>query len=63
MPQRVDVPIPVPCHAPAVDRPVWATETLPTGAGIWEQVQALLAERQQRIAYEEKLEAAAKACQ
>lgn len=61
--ERVEVPVPVPCRVAVPDHPVFATEGLPASAGIWEQAKALLAERQQRIAYEAKLEAAAKACQ
>lgn len=63
LPQRVEVPVPVPCRVTVPTKPVWATDTLPPGAGLYERVRALLAERQQRIGYETELEAATKACQ
>ena len=62
-PQKVEVPVPIPCHVKVPDRPVWATDTLPPGAGLYDKVKALLAERLQRISYETELEAAAKSCQ
>lgn len=63
MPRRVEVPVPVQCRVKQPDKPVWATEALPPGSGLYEKVRALLAEREQRIAYEVALEAAAKACE
>jgi hypothetical protein len=63
MPQRIEVPVPVQCHVKAPDKPVWATDALQTGSGLYEKVRALLAEREQRIAYETQLEAASKACE
>lgn len=62
-PQRVLVPVSVPCKVDAPKPPVWATGSLRAESGIWEQVKALLAERQQRIGYEKQLEAAIAACQ
>ena len=47
----------------SVARPAFAVDALSIGAGIWEQMSALRAERIQRIGYETELEAAVKACQ
>jgi hypothetical protein len=63
MPSAVNIPVAVPCKVTLPAAPVWATETLLPDAGIWPQVQALLAERQQRIGYIIQLEAAARSCQ
>lgn len=61
--QEVKIPVPVPCKTPPIERPVFAVDTLPIGAEIWDQMRALRAERQQRIGYEIELEAAVSACQ
>lgn len=61
--QEVKVPVPVPCKVEAPLRPALAVDGLPVGAGIWEQMKALRAERKQRQGYEAELEAAVKACQ
>lgn len=63
LPQRVEVPISVPCRVKLPERPLWATEALPAGASFWDMAKAALAELKQRQGYETKLEAAAKACQ
>lgn len=60
---EVGIPVPVPCHAPVVEKPAFAVEALAIGAIILDQVKALLAERRQRQAYEAELEVAVKACQ
>jgi len=60
---EVHIPVSVPCHAPAVEKPAFAVAALTIGAAILDQVTALLAERRQRQAYEAELEAAVKACQ
>lgn len=60
---RVDVPVLVPCRAPVVEKPAWATTTLKPSDDLQTKVRALLAERLQRIGYERKLEAAVQACQ
>lgn len=62
-PQRVEVAVPVPCRVEVPPEPVWATAALAADADIWDQVKALLAERRQRIGYEDQLLAAARACQ
>ena len=62
VPERVLVPIPVLCVAVIPDEPEWATDALPVAAPLWDLVRALLAERQQRIGYEEQLRAALEAC-
>ncbi|HDR9003071.1 TPA: hypothetical protein QDA99_006566 [Burkholderia vietnamiensis] len=55
-------PVPVPCDAPAVDKPSFAFDSLALGADIYTQTATLLADRSQRIGYETKLEAANAAC-
>lgn len=62
LPERVEIPVPVPCRVTLPAAPAWATESLADDAGIWEQVRALLAERRQRIGFETQLRAAATAC-
>ncbi|ORE32534.1 hypothetical protein [Pseudomonas aeruginosa] len=60
---RVDVPIAVPCRAPAVEVPAWAAAGLRKGDDLQTKVRALLSERLQRIGYEAQLLAANQACQ
>lgn len=60
---RVEVPIAVPCRAPEVAVPAWATDSLKKEDGLEVKVRALLAERRQRIGYELLLVAALQACQ
>ncbi|HCI3974173.1 TPA: hypothetical protein NO321_002454 [Pseudomonas aeruginosa] len=60
---RVDVPVAVPCRAPAVEVPSWATAGLKKSDDIQTKVRALLAERLQRIGYEAQILAANQACQ
>ena len=62
-PEVVTVKVPVPCKAPKVERPAMEFDQLPADAGLDASVNALLIEREQREAYELKLEAAVKACQ
>ncbi|WP_444756772.1 hypothetical protein [Pseudomonas sp. A014] len=59
---RVEVPVQVPCRAPAVPVPVWATAGLKKSDTPETKVLALLAERRQRIGYERLLESAVGAC-
>ena len=60
---EVKVPVQVQCKVTPPERPLFAVDGLPIGSGIWEQMKALRAERQQRIGYEIELEATVKACQ
>ncbi|HGM4241772.1 TPA: hypothetical protein ACQRNH_000457 [Pseudomonas aeruginosa] len=60
---RVEVPIAMPCRAPAVEVPAWAAAGLRKGDDLQTKVRALLAERRQRIGYEAQLLAANRACQ
>lgn len=60
--ERVEVPVSVPCRAPAVERPALATDALPVEAGIWDQMRALRAERLQLRGYVMRLEAAVEGC-
>lgn len=59
---RVEVPVQVPCRAPEVAVPPWATAGLRKTDSLEVKVRALLAERRQRIGYERLLEAAASSC-
>lgn len=59
---RVEVPVQVPCRAPEVAVPVWATDGLRKTDDLETKVRALLAERLQRIGYEVLLEATVSAC-
>lgn len=59
---RVEVPVQVPCRAPVVPVPAWATGSLKKTNSLELKVRALLAERRQRIGYERQLEAAISAC-
>ncbi|TLP71332.1 hypothetical protein FEA48_21150 [Pseudomonas nitroreducens] len=59
---RVEVPVAVPCRAPAVEVPTWATASLQKGDSLQTKVRALLAELEQRKGYELQLVAAVKAC-
>jgi len=61
-PVEVRVPVPVPCRAPAVETPRFATADLRPADDLQTKVRALLAERQQRLAYETRLRAALDAC-
>lgn len=59
---RVEVPVQVPCRAPEVAVPTWATAGLSKTDSLEVKVRALLAERRQRIGYEKLLSAAVRAC-
>ncbi|MEN5036728.1 hypothetical protein [Pseudomonas sp. TWI929] len=59
---RVEVPVQVPCRAPQVDVPAWAAAGLRKSDSLEVKVRALLAERRQRIGYEQELAAASTAC-
>lgn len=59
---RVEVPVQVPCRAPVVPVPAWATDSLKKTDSLELKVRALLAERRQRIGYERLLLAANDAC-
>ncbi len=61
-PQEVKIPVAVPCKVPDVTIPAFAVDALDLGAGVWDQMAALRAERLQRKAYEAELEAALGAC-
>lgn len=62
-PKTVEVPVPVPCKVPQIEKPSFAVDGLPIGANIWDQMLALRAERKQRQGYELKLEATIQSCQ
>ncbi|MCJ1887434.1 hypothetical protein LNN38_21415 [Pseudomonas sp. LA21] len=60
---RVEVPVAVPCRAPEVQEPAWATAVLQKGDSLQTKVRALLAELEQRKGYEVQLRTAVQACQ
>lgn len=60
---RVEVPVQVPCRAPVVSVPTWATDSLKKTDSLELKVRALLAERRQRIGYERQLVTVVLACQ
>lgn len=62
VPVEVRTPVPVPCQAPAIDAPRFATTDLRPADDLQTKVRALLAERQQHLAYEARLRAALDAC-
>lgn len=62
VPQEVVKPVPVPCAAEQPPEPEWTTKSLVAADDIDTKVRALLAEREQRIGYEEKLRAAIEGC-
>ena len=59
----VDVPVSTPCIIQKIDTPDFAVDSLPVGSGIWAQMGALRADRLQREAYEQVLNAAIQECQ
>ncbi|TFF37442.1 hypothetical protein E3U47_17985 [Pseudomonas sp. RIT623] len=59
---RVEVPVQVSCRAPEVAVPPWAAAGLRKSDSLEVKVRALLAERRQRIGYENLLEAAVQSC-
>lgn len=61
-PVEVRVPVPVPCQTPSIEVPRFATADLRPADDLQTKVRALLAERQQHLAYETRLRAALDAC-
>lgn len=61
-PVAIRIPVPVPCRAPAIEPPRFATANLLPADDLQTKVRALLAERQQHLAYETRLRAALDAC-
>jgi hypothetical protein len=64
LPERVEIPVPVPClRADQVpQRPALATEQLRAGASVHEKTKALLAENRQLKAYVAEMEVALPLC-
>lgn len=64
LPQRVEIPVPVPClRADQVpQRPALATDALRTDANVYDKARAALAERQQLRGYVAELEAVIGPC-
>jgi hypothetical protein len=61
-PYPVKEPVPVPCAAEIPKEPEWATKGLRKADTLDDKTKALLAEREQRIGYEEKLKKATDGC-
>jgi len=59
----VEVPVPVPCRVPPIDRPPFAVDHVSPADDMVTINRALRAELEQRRGYEIKLEAGVKACQ
>ncbi len=59
---EVKVPVAVPCDPGTINAPAFAVDRLPIGSPIDKQMQALRAERHQRIGYEKELNAAIDSC-
>ncbi|WP_324727120.1 hypothetical protein [Pseudomonas chlororaphis] len=59
---RVGVPMQVPCRTQEVAVPPWAAAGLKKADSLELKVRALLAERRQRIGYEQQLLASANSC-
>lgn len=59
---RVEVPVQVPCRAPEVAVPTWATAGLRKTDSLEVKVRALIAERIQRIGFEKQLLASVESC-
>ncbi|TDS87838.1 hypothetical protein EDF78_11329 [Rahnella sp. BIGb0236] len=59
---EVKVPVQVPCDPGVINAPAFAVDRLPIGSSIDKQMQALRAERHQRIGYEKELNAAVDSC-
>lgn len=60
--RSVRIPVAVSCQAPVVETPRFATAELRPADDLQTKVRALLAERQQHLAYETRLRAALDAC-
>ncbi|WP_371232863.1 hypothetical protein ACAW63_07775 [Pseudomonas sp. QE6] len=61
-PVEIRIPVPVPCQAPVIEIPRFATADLRPVDDLQTKVRALLAERRQHLAYETRLRAALDAC-
>lgn len=61
-PEKVEVPVAVPCQVAAPVKPEWPTDTLPASASRAEWLRAALAELKLRAAYIMELEAAFQGC-
>jgi len=60
--QTVKVPVSVPCKVALPAKPAYAADTVSLDGTIFDLVQALLIDREQRKGREAELEAAAKSC-
>lgn len=61
-PLEVQVPVIVPCLGEIPKRPAWEFDRTPKAADLYQKVDALLIEREQRKGYEAGLEAAMAGC-
>jgi hypothetical protein len=62
-PVAVDIPVTVPCAAPAIEKPAEPLRLMTPQATLFDKVRAALIESDMRKAYETRLEAALAACQ
>jgi hypothetical protein len=61
-PQKVEVPVEVPCKPPVILHPTFPLKTIPVRANVFDKTKAALIEIDLREAYEHDLEAAIKSC-
>lgn len=61
-PKEVKVPVAVRCEVDMPREPAWATKTIKPETGIFDQVKALLAEREQSRGYQDELRSALQEC-
>ena len=59
----VSIPVMVPCIYTKLEKPKWRFDVLPKNASVFEQVKALLIDRDERIIYESQLEAQIAGCE
>ncbi len=59
---EVKVPYRVPCVVPTPAQPAWVVPAVPKGADVFEQMRALLADREMAFAYQKEMESALWAC-
>jgi hypothetical protein len=62
MTETVNVPVPVPCNPPKVEKPALPVDSLPQGSDIFSQVRALWATVETLEGYADQLTAALDAC-
>jgi len=62
MTRTVEVPVPVPCRVPDIQRPTFAIDSIPEDADVFVMIRGLWATVEQWEAYEMQMRAAIDAC-